>query len=83
MFGNMVSYVVEGIPTWRDPKGNLWRPNTTITLKAPEAMIYRETEFLIRNVTLRQDAQSKTATLGLVLPGAFSGETPSRLPFEE
>lgn len=82
MFGNMVSYVAE-VPTWRDPKGGLWEPNTTLTVKAPDAMIYRETELLIRDVVLRQSATSRTASLGLVLPSAFSGEIPSRLPWDE
>jgi len=82
MFANAAGYTV-GVATWRDPAGNLWAPNTTITLDAPDAMIYRETEFLIRTVTLEQDENSETATLGLVLPGSFSGEIPERLPWDE
>lgn len=83
MFGNVCSYVIEDLPTWRDPAGNLWRPNTTIIVDAPEAMIYGPYEFLIRNVTFRQSANTKTATLGIVPPGMFSGEAPDRLPWEE
>jgi prophage tail gpP-like protein len=82
MFGAMVSYVVD-LPTWRDPSDRLWVPNKTVKLKAPEAMIYSETEFLIRDVTLKQSADSKTTSLNLVLPGAFSGELPESLPWEE
>lgn len=82
MFGNMVSYVVN-LPTWRDPRGKLWAANTTLTLEAPGAMIYRETELLIRDVYLKQSAHERTASLGLVLPGAFSGEQPARLPWED
>jgi prophage tail gpP-like protein len=81
MFGNMVSYTAT-LPTWRDPDGVLFEPNTTIKITAPDAMIYRETEFLIREVTLKQTADSKTAELGLSLPGAFSGEAPSVFPWE-
>lgn len=81
MFGNMVSYSVE-VPTWRDPNGDLWKPNTTVTLEAPGAMVYRETELLIRTVTLQQTPDSATATLDLVLPGAFSGEAPEVLPWQ-
>lgn len=81
MFGNMVSYVVT-VPTWLDPQGELWQPNTTVSLVAPSAMVYDEYEFLIRDVHLRQDSMSTTARLGLVLPGAFSGEQPAELPWE-
>lgn len=83
MFGNMVSWSLEAIPTWRDPYGDLWNPNTTIKITAPDAMIYRETEMLIRDVTLRQDAGGETASLRLVLPGAFSGAMPEFLPWDE
>lgn len=83
MFANMASWVVDGIPGWRDPQGKLFRPNTTITLIAPDAMIYRETELLIRAVNYRQDAEEKSCSLELVLPGSFSGETPSQLPWDE
>lgn len=82
MFANMVTYVVN-LPTWRDPKGALWQPNTTLTIKAPSAMIYEETELLIRDVYLKRSAKEQTASLGLVLPGAFSGEQPKRMPWED
>lgn len=82
MFANMVSYVVT-LPTWRTPKGALWAPNQTVTLKAPSAMVYREIELLIRDVTLYQNATESQAQLTLVLPGAFSGGVPARLPWGE
>lgn len=82
MIAAAVSYVVT-VPTWRDPKGRLWAPNTTLVLNAPSAFVYRDYEFLIRDVMLKQDADGTSATLGLVLPGAFSGELPERRPWEE
>jgi prophage tail gpP-like protein len=81
MFGNMVSYVIE-VPTWRDPSGALWEPNTLISLEAPGAMIYNETTFLVRDVILSQDAQQTGARIGLVLPGAFSGKIPRVFPWD-
>jgi len=86
MFANVAAYTLSDLPTWRDPNGDLWEPNTTLKLTAPSVMIYRRTELLVRNVTLVQDADKETATLDLVLPGAFSGEPPgltSFLPWEE
>lgn len=80
MFGNVLATTVE-VPTWRDPAGRLWTPNTMLELEAPGAMIYRSTSFLVRTVTLRQDPDATSAVLELVLPGAFSGEVPSVLPW--
>jgi prophage tail gpP-like protein len=82
MLGQVVSYAVDDLPTWRDGQGNLWKPNTTLTLTAPEAMIYRETELVIRSVTLRQTPDGETASLGLVLLGAFGGSLPAALPWD-
>jgi prophage tail gpP-like protein len=80
MVASVVTYEVADLPGWRDPQGDLWKPNSTITLLAPEAMIYRETELLIRAVKLRQTAETETATLSLVLPGTFGGTLPKELP---
>jgi len=82
MVASVVAYTVEDLPTWRDPSGSLWQPNTTVTLIAPEAMIYRETELVIRRVSLRQTAETETATLALVLPGSFGGTLPTELPWD-
>ena len=86
MVGRMVAaaatYTVEDLPTWRDPAGKLWQPNTTNMLTAPGAMIYDETELLIRAVKFKQRADSETATLELVLPGSFGGTLPKKLPWD-
>jgi prophage tail gpP-like protein len=83
MFANMMGLTISDIPTWRDPQGAVWSPNTMVTVHAPEAMIYAPTKFLVRDVTLVEDAEIQTAELNLVLPGAFSGEIPARLPWDE
>lgn len=82
MFGASCAYDVD-LCTWRDPRGKLYIPNTTTTLKAPNAMVYSDYEFLIRTVTRRRDAVSKTASLRLVLPGAYSGQIPKAMPWDE
>jgi len=82
MIASVVSYTLDDVPTWRDPSGKLWEPNTTVTLLAPEAMVYRETEFIIRTVVLKQNPEAETASLGLVLPGTFGGTLPRGLPWE-
>lgn len=82
MFGACIGYSVS-VDTWYDQNGNEWNPNTTITLKAPSAMIYREYEFLIADVTMKKTSDRQTADLTLVLPEAFSPTTPKVLPWDE
>lgn len=81
MMAQVVTYTVEDLPTWRDPQGDLWKPNTTLTLLAPEAMIYHETELLIRSVRCRQTPEAETATLELCMPGSFGGFPTLELPW--
>lgn len=81
MFGNMAAYSVR-VATWRDPQGELWAPNTTVTLLAPDAMVYSEYEFVIRSVEFSRESKVKTATLNLVIPGSFSGQIPEALPWD-
>lgn len=83
MFANIAKYTIPDIPTWRDPSGELWQPNTTVTLDYPPAMIYRETELLIRTVKLKINKDVTKATLELCLPGSFNGKVPSVLPWQE
>jgi len=81
MFGNMVSYEVV-LPTWRDPSGALWSPDTIVSLKAPGAMVYNQYKFLIRSVELERVIDTEIATLSLVIPGSFNGKIPDSLPWD-
>ena len=82
MFGDLAAYTAR-LATWRDPGGKLWKKNTTITLLAPDAMIYTEYEFIIRSVELEQDDDTEVAILNLVIPGSFSGKIPKTLPWDD
>jgi prophage tail gpP-like protein len=82
MLANTVTYTAD-VATWRDPSGALWRPNTTVKIQYPDAMVYDDYEFLIRDVTFEQNAFSEVARLNLVLPGSFTGEAPEALPWDE
>lgn len=82
MFASSLTVVVN-LPTWRDPQGALFRSNTTLLLKAPGAMIYEMTEFLVRDAYLKVSGKETTASLGCVLPGAFSGVQPASLPWDD
>ena len=82
MFGNVVGYSIR-VATWRDSSGKLWEPNTTMTLLAPDAMIYKEYEFIIRSVEFERERAAETAILNLVIPGSFDGKIPEVLPWDD
>lgn len=73
-----IPVVVEG---WRNAEGELWSENMKVTLLAPSAFIFRETEFIIESVTLtKDDGGGDEASLSLVLPGSYTTVMP-RPPF--
>lgn len=82
MFANVAAYAIR-VATWRDPSGELWRPNTTLKLLAPDAMVYTEYEFTIRSVAFEGEADKRTATIDLIIPGSFRGQLPETLPWDE
>ena len=83
MFASAASYELKVIGH-KTPKGELWRKNMAISLVAPGAMVYKESTFLIDNVTIqRSDSDGNVTTLKLVLPGARDGSLPEEFPWEE
>lgn len=81
MFANAVAYTIK-VATWRDFSGNLWKPNTFVSVLAPGAMIYNRYKFVIRSVQFFKDSKSEIATLTLIPPGSFSGKQPDTLPWD-
>jgi prophage tail gpP-like protein/phage tail protein X len=81
MYGAAVGYTAP-VATWRTPAGELWSPGMLVQLEAPDAMIYRSYGLQVRTVTFNRSASSETAVLGLVLPGAFTGQLPEALPWD-
>jgi prophage tail gpP-like protein len=63
-------------------KDEVFQKGMTVCVSAPSAMITRETNFIARTVKLSRTTEGKTATLGLVLPGSYTGEIPEVLPWE-
>lgn len=59
---------------WRDDNDDLYKKNTLISLVYPRAMIYKETKFLIRDVSMQRDDSNQVCELSLVLPESFAGE---------
>lgn len=81
MLGDAISYSL-ALTSWRTPAGELWKPNTTLLLTAPDALIYQKYEFLVKSVALTRDRKTETAALQLVLPEAYRGATPKRMPWD-
>ncbi|MDE1715752.1 hypothetical protein PWG14_25120 [Chromobacterium amazonense] len=55
---------------WRDDAGNLWQPNTLVTLTAPTVHV-PSVNWLISDVTYRRDETGTHADLVLMPPEAF------------
>ena len=81
MFASAVSYSVE-VDTWQRPDGSVYQPGDLIMLRAPRAMVYDWFTFMVRNIRFNADARSRTATLNLVLPEAFTGAVPEAMPWD-
>lgn len=81
MIANCVTYTTK-VVGWRDPAGQLWEPGATIELEAPRVFVYSPYKFQVRSVQFDDGPdQVKTATLLLMLPGAFDGTPPAMLPW--
>lgn len=81
MFAGCVSYVLD-CDVHKNAKGELFKKGMGVAVKAPAAMIKRDTIFTARSIELKRDSNSKTATINLVLPGSFTDEIPEELPWE-
>jgi prophage tail gpP-like protein len=81
MFADCVNYEVL-CENHVNEKDEIFQKGMSVCLSAPSAMINNETMFIARNVKLSRTTEGKTATLTLVLPGAYTGEIPEALPWE-
>ena len=60
--------------SWYDPKGNLWEPNTLVSITAPSMNVPDGFDFLIRSVEYEWSSSGTPAVLNVVPPTAFTGE---------
>ena len=83
MFASCVKYSMN-VSGHRDKNGKVYRKNMVISLKAPGAEIFKDTKFLVDEVTLkRSDGEGLSASFSLVLPGSRDGSLPEVFPWEE
>jgi prophage tail gpP-like protein len=66
-----ISLPVEG---WLDPKGDLWTPNTKVTVVSPSIHVPDGFDFLIRSVEFSEKENDKSAILNIVPPQVYTKE---------
>lgn len=81
MLATSVAYTAQ-VTTWLDANGDHWAPEATVELTAPKAFVPEPYKFQIRSVQLTRTPEGSSATLSLMLPGAFGGTPPSMLPWQ-
>lgn len=59
---------------WLDPRGNLWKPNTKITVISPSIHVPNGFDFLIRSVEFSETENEKSAILNIVPPQVYTKE---------
>ena len=79
---NSISYSVK-LATIRDANGDLFKPNSYVYLEAPTAMVYTNTKFFIRTVSISFTGDEKSCILELVLPEAYNGNDVEVFPWDE
>lgn len=57
---------------WYDPKGNLWEPNTLVTVISPTIHAPKGFTFLIRSIEFAWDESGNSAVLNLIPPEVYS-----------
>jgi len=83
MFASCVKYSIN-VSGHRDKNGRVYRKNMALSLMAPGAEIFKDTKFLVDEVTLkRSDNEGMSASFSLVLPESRDGSLPEVFPWEE
>ena len=71
------------VTDWDKENGDLWNPGDIITLASPGIMIYKPYAFIIKSVVLQDLPSSQVADFTMTIPNAYSGELPTRYPWDE
>jgi prophage tail gpP-like protein len=81
MFADTVSYELECEQHY-NTDGQRFKKGMAVCVKAPSAMINKETTFAARSVKLARTTEGKTTSMTLVLPGSYTGLLPEAFPWE-
>jgi prophage tail gpP-like protein len=63
---------------WR-VNGHIFMPGDIISVTNPKVYLYKKSNWLIEEVTLKGDAEKTVATLKCVIPETYNGQTPKYL----
>lgn len=74
--------VVLTVEGWRKSDNKLWVANEIIDYVNPADMIYRKTNFLVRQVRYLKNENAQTTTLTLALPESYNGNSLEVFPWE-
>ena len=81
-YAGAVAIVAEVID-WTNDAGEFWEPGRLVTLYSPKTWINKPTSLMIAGVTyVLSGGDGRRATLRLVLPSTYSGETPGSWPWD-
>jgi prophage tail gpP-like protein len=80
MFAELISCGAE-LATWNNGLGQVYQPGQLVLVKSEEDFITKPFKFIVTSVVLQKTAGATTASLSLSLPGAYSGQIPTRLPW--
>jgi prophage tail gpP-like protein len=81
MFADSVSYELT-CEHHVNTDGQRFKKGMTVCVRAPTAMITKETNFIARMVKLSRTTEGKTTAMTLILPGSYTGELPEAFPWE-
>jgi prophage tail gpP-like protein len=62
------------VSDWYDPNGNLWEPNTIVTVVSPSIHVPQGYDFLIKSVEYNYAKSGRSSMLNLVPPQVYTGE---------
>ena len=81
MFADCVSFELE-CEGHENERGEVFKKGMVVCVKAPGAMIKKQTNFRARDIKLKKTTEGKTSTITLALPGSYTGNIPEVLPWE-
>lgn len=83
MYSDCCSYVLT-VYGCTDKNNNIYKKGMSVSVFAPGAMIYRETKFQVKELTIKKsDTEGLVTVFKLILPNAINGELPDKLPWDE
>lgn len=62
------------VATWLNPEGEIWKPNTKITVISASIHVPKGFDFLVRSVEFNENGNEKSAILNVIPPQVYTKE---------